>query len=136
MSAIYRKRKNKEFYSKTWIVNKLNRLIKKQDDKRFYLFEKVLTTEAVTRCLDKKPKNLYPLEKKARLFAQDGNTDLQKVLRSEIIQFGYKESESDRQEMIYPEFLLKVASSLGLKDVHLAQKDKLIQHGINLEVFL
>ena len=132
-----RKKNDRKFYCVNWIQKKLKRLITKQAvvDKRFYLFKKVLSEDSVTRCLHHIPRSgLYPLEER-RKYAQDGNQKLQGALRVEFVQFGTKERGSGSQEMVFPEFLLEVASTLGMIDAQLAEHHKWIQHDIGLKVF-
>ncbi len=133
----YRKKKNKEFYLKTRITNKLVRLIKEQVvvDNRFYLFKKVLSGDGVTRCLHHLPRSSLHVLEEGRKYAQDGNLNLQKALRNEFVQFCNKARGPGSQLMVFREFLLKVASTLGMIDAKLAEHDKLIQHEIGLEVF-
>ena len=103
-------------------------------DNRFYLFENVLSEDAVDNCLEVKPRLLYPLEK-GRKYAQDGNKELQDNLLDKKVQFGLKARGPGSQEMVFPKFLLAVASTLGLIGANLAPHHKLIKHEIDLEVF-
>jgi hypothetical protein len=133
-----KKKNDRKFYLNNWIQKKIQCIISKQKavDNRFYLFNKVLSEDGVDRCLDDKPRCLNILEKGRKFGPQDnGNKKFQETIRNEKVQFGLKAKGPGRQEMVFPKFLLAVASTLGLIGAQLATHHKLIKHEIGLQVF-
>ena len=136
---IYRAKADQKKYKKSWINIKVVQYIRKNNDKRFYLFKSVLTADAVAHCVHIKPSeaSLHSLEN-GRKYAQDGNIKLQRFLRSTKIHFRKSQSlaGSDIQSMLFPDFLLAVAKKMGLKEARLSSQDKFILHNAKLEVLV
>lgn len=138
----YTTKKDKEKYQKTWIKAKTVKNINSNPDKRFYLFKKVLSQASVLKCCSKMPGNnkMYTIQKAGgrRRYAQDGHDPLQDCLRNEYINFRKNETraiEQGQQKMKVSDFYLLIASKLGIEDPHLCDKDKLILHEPQLQVF-
>ena len=141
-SSSYAKQKAKEFYVKHAIERRLEKVIDaaKEKDNRYYLLEKVLSSDTVRQCLNLLPSriNLSSIQKGGRQFDAEADSnnsrDMQRIIRNANVVFKQRNSSKSKQEMKLPTFYLMIASKLGLTNASLGLKDRLIVHDHSLKV--
>ena len=140
-SSSYAKQKAKERYVKHAIERRLEKVIDaaKEKDNRYYLLEKVLSSDTVGQCLKFLPSRIHlsSIQKGGRQFDAEADSnnsrDMQRIIRNANVVFKQRNSKS-KQEMKLPTFYLMIASKLGITNASLGLTDRLIVHDHSLEV--